>query len=162
MALETFVDNPRWSGVPFLQRTGKGMGGTRRTVTVGFADPGPALFPDADGPPAELVLELAEQRGAELDVRVERPGPGSALDRGRMVLDVPGGDAALEAYERLLLDVVHGDRTLFTSADEVERLWELGDPVSAGPPPAQEYPRGSWGPRDALDLPGPRGRRVPE
>ena len=162
VAAEVFVENPRWSGVPFLLRTGKGMGGTRRTVTVGFADPEPALFPDADGPPAELVLELTEQPDAALDVRAKDPGPGSALRRGRMVLDVPGGDAALEAYERLLLDVVHGDRTLFTTADEVERLWELCDPVPADPPPVREYPRGSWGPRDALDLPGPRGWRVPE
>ena len=59
----------------------------------------------------------------------------------------------LEAYERLLLDVMRGDRTLFTSTDEVERLWEICQPVLDRRPPVQPYPQGTWGPEEAIDLP---------
>jgi glucose-6-phosphate 1-dehydrogenase len=61
-------------------------------------------------------------------------------------------DAPLEAYERLLLDVMRGDQTLFTRADEVDRLWEVCQPVLDNPPPVQSYPQGSWGPEDAVSL----------
>ena len=111
------------------------------------------------------MIELADQVSAELDVRAKVPGPELRVGRGRMRLDldsVGDPDDALEAYERLLLDVMKGDRTLFTTTEEVERLWELCDPVLADPPRTQTYSDGSWGPQDALDLPGPRGWRVPE
>ncbi|MBN9736002.1 MULTISPECIES: glucose-6-phosphate dehydrogenase [unclassified Pseudonocardia] len=170
VALEVHVDDWRWFGVPFLLRTGKAMGATRRTVTIGFDEPALTMFPGgsftgdaSDGPPTELVLELADEPSVELDVRAKVPGPELRVGRGRMCLDLAGSfpdDVSLEAYERLLLDVMKGDRTLFTTTEEVERLWELCDPVLADPPPVQEYPRGSWGPQDALDLPGPRGWRV--
>ncbi|GAA4985372.1 glucose-6-phosphate dehydrogenase [Pseudonocardia tropica] len=183
VALETYVDNWRWFGVPFFLRTGKAMGATRRTVTIGFDEPALTMFPGGsftdersaggtsvgavaqDGPPTELVIELADQVSAELDVRAKVPGPELKVGRGRMRLDldsVGDPDDALEAYERLLLDVMKGDRTLFTTTEEVERLWELCDPVLADPPRTQTYSDGSWGPQDALDLPGPRGWRVPE
>jgi glucose-6-phosphate 1-dehydrogenase len=62
-------------------------------------------------------------------------------------------DAPLEAYERLLLDVLRGDQTLFTRADEVDRLWQVCEPVLQDPPEPQPYEPGSWGPQAALDLP---------
>ncbi|MCO5555065.1 hypothetical protein L7F22_008605 [Adiantum nelumboides] len=124
VAIETYVDNWRWFGVPFFLRTGKAMGATRRTVTIGFAEPALTMFPggsftgDAhDGPPTELVIELADQVSAELDVRAKVPGPELKVGRGRMRLDldsVGDPDDALEAYERLLLDVMKGDPTLAT------------------------------------------------
>lgn len=172
VALETYVDNWRWFGVPFLLRTGKAMGATRRTVTIGFDEPALTMFPggsfegpDTDSAPTELVLELADEPRAELDVRAKVPGPELKVGRGRMRLDldsVGDPDDSLEAYERLLLDVMKGDRTLFTSTEEVERLWELCDPVLADPPRTWEYEQGSWGPKEAVELPGPRGWRVPE
>ncbi|MBW0104638.1 glucose-6-phosphate dehydrogenase [Pseudonocardia sp. KRD291] len=168
VAIETYVDNWRWFGVPFYLRTGKSMGATRRTVTIGFAEPAMQMFPDGSGtvgPPSELVLELADDPTAELDVRAKIPGPDMRIGRGRMRLDLHDSfpDAEpLEAYERLLLDVMKGDPTLFTSTNEVERLWELCDPVLADPPPTRPYEKGSWGPQEALDLPGERGWRVPE
>ncbi|MEQ3551725.1 glucose-6-phosphate dehydrogenase [Pseudonocardia nematodicida] len=165
VALEARVDNWRWFGVPFFLRTGKALGATRRTVTIGFDEPVLSMFP-ANGTDhaTELVLELADTVTAELDVRAKIPGPELRLGRGRMRLEVPGSsdDEPLEAYERLLLDVLRGDRTLFTSTEEVERLWELCEPVLTDPPEVQEYAQGSWGPQDALELPGPRGWRVPE
>jgi glucose-6-phosphate 1-dehydrogenase len=68
------------------------------------------------------------------------------------VCDVPDADP-LEAYERLLLDVMRGDRTLFISSEEVDRLWEIFQPVLDRRPPTQRYEQGSWGPAAALDLP---------
>lgn len=166
VAIEAFVDNWRWKDVPFLLRTGKTMGQTRRTVTLGFREPPLAMFPaEADGAPNELVLELTDEPRISLDVRAKVPGPDFAI--GHATLELAFDDAfddaePLEAYEKLLLDAMAGDHTLFTSTAEVERLWELCDPVLADPPRVQPYPQGTWGPQDALDLAGERGWRLPE
>ena len=69
-----------------------------------------------------------------------------------LACDVPDA-GPLEAYERLLLDVMRGDRTLFISSDEVERLWEICQPVLEHRPAVESYPQGSWGPESALELP---------
>jgi glucose-6-phosphate 1-dehydrogenase len=71
-------------------------------------------------------------------------------------------DTPLEAYERLLLDVMRGDQTLFTRADEVDRLWQICQPVLDSPPKVASYARGSWGPQEALALAGPDGWRLPD
>jgi glucose-6-phosphate 1-dehydrogenase len=71
-------------------------------------------------------------------------------------------DVPLEAYERLLLDVMRGDQTLFTRADEVDRLWEICQPVLDTPPPTLPYARGSWGPDAAIELAGPEGWHLPD
>jgi glucose-6-phosphate 1-dehydrogenase len=166
VALETFVDNWRWKGVPFLLRTGKAMGAGRRTVTLGFHEPPLRMFDgDSDGAPNELVLELTDEPEVFVDMRAKRPGPQLRLGPARMALrfqEAFRDDRPLEAYQKLLLDVIADDHTLFTSTDEVERLWELCDPVVADPPPVRPYAKGSWGPEEALALPGPRGWRVPE
>lgn len=166
VALEARVDNWRWKGVPFLLRTGKALGGTRRTVTVGFREPPLRMFPaEADGAPNELVLELTDASPQiTIEIRGKRPGPDFEIAHARLRLEFDEAFEAepLEAYERLLLDVMRGDPTLFTSTAEVERLWELCDPVLADPPSVQAYEQGSWGPQAALDLAGERGWRVPE
>ncbi|RYJ06212.1 MAG: glucose-6-phosphate dehydrogenase, partial [Actinomycetales bacterium] len=85
------------------------------------------------------------------------------IARTTMELDLATKDPAdepLEAYERLLLDVMRGDQTLFTRSDEVDRLWCLVDPVLSDPPPIHRYAKGSWGPREARGLPGQRGWRL--
>jgi glucose-6-phosphate 1-dehydrogenase len=102
-----------------------------------------------------LVLELEEAPTAKIHLNVKRPGPDMALTCGTFRLDIVGDDPddePLEAYERLLLDVMRGDQTLFTRADEVDRLWQVCQPVLDNPPAAQPYSQGSWGPQDALDL----------
>jgi glucose-6-phosphate 1-dehydrogenase len=166
VAIEAFVDNWRWKGVPFLLRTGKAMGATRRTITLGFREPSLTMFPGvADGTPNELVLELTDEPRISLDVRAKVPGPEFTIGRGELDLsfdDAFDGSEPLEAYEKLLLDAMAGDHTLFTSTREVERLWELCDPVLADPPPVRPYEPGSWGPQEALDLAGERGWRLPE
>jgi glucose-6-phosphate 1-dehydrogenase len=164
VALEAFVDTERWQGVPFYLRTGKALGATRRTVTLTFRRPPMALFGAEDPGPNQLVLELTDSPEFEVRLLAKRPGPELALmplDLSIGVADEDPDDTPLEAYERLLLDVMRGDQTLFTRADEVDRLWQVCQPVLDAPPPLRAYARGSWGPEEALDLPGVAGWRLP-
>ncbi|WP_214368160.1 glucose-6-phosphate dehydrogenase [Pseudonocardia sp. H11422] len=166
VAMETYIDNWRWFGVPIYLRTGKAMAESRRTITLGFREPPLKMFPgDVDDRCNELVLELADEPRIFVDVRAKIPGPDLTLGRSRMKLDLleefPGAEP-LEAYERLLLDVMRGDQTLFTSTEEVELLWRLSDPILARPPEPVIYPRRSYGPQQALALPGEYGWRVPD
>jgi glucose-6-phosphate 1-dehydrogenase len=163
VALEAFVDNERWRDVPFLLRTGKAMAATSRTVTLRFRTPATELFADIEREPNELVLELTDAARVSVDLRAKRPGPDMALAEATMRLDLGEAlpdDEPLEAYERLLLDVLRGDQTLFTRADEVDRLWQVCEPVLDAPPGPQPYEQGSWGPQAALDLAGPGGWRL--
>ena len=155
VALEARVDNDRWRGVPFYLRTGKAMAATRRTITLRFRSPDSDLFGELPGC-NELVLDLTDEPRIALDVRAKRPGPDLTLAPASMRLDL--GDELpdaepLEAYERLLLDVLRGDQMLFTRDDEVDRLWQVCQPVLDDPPPVLSYEQGSWGPPEALDLP---------
>ncbi|KQV71615.1 glucose-6-phosphate dehydrogenase [Nocardioides sp. Root122] len=156
VALEAWVDNERWRGVPFHLRTGKAMAETRRTVTLRFRGPDSTVFGDA-GAPDELVLELTDEARVQVDLLGKRPGPEMELAPATMRLDLgeelPEAEP-LEAYERLLLDVLEGDHTLFAHADETRRLWEVCQPVLEDRPEPLPYDRGSWGPSAALDLPG--------
>jgi glucose-6-phosphate 1-dehydrogenase len=166
VAMETYIDNWRWFGIPFYLRTGKAMAESRRTITLGFWEPPLKMFPgDVGGPCNELVFELTDDPKIFCDVQAKIPGPELQVGRGRMKIDLmeefPGSEP-LEAYERLLLDVMRGDPTLFTSTEEVELLWQLCDPVLKKPQEPRIYPRRSWGPREALQLPGQRGWRVPD
>ncbi len=166
VALEAFVDNERWRGVPFHLRTGKAMAATRRTVTLRFKTPATRLFAHLERGTNELVLELTDAARISVDLRAKRPGPELELAEATMRLDLADdltdGRAAapLEAYERLLLDVLEGDQTLFTRADEVDRLWQVCEPVLRTPPKPRPYEQGSWGPRAAADLVGPGGWRL--
>ncbi|NJP67845.1 glucose-6-phosphate dehydrogenase [Streptomyces spiramenti] len=165
VALRAWVDSPRWSGVPFLLRTGKALGASRRVVTIGFHEPPAGLFAErlAGTCPDELVFELTDEPEITLQVRAKRPGPDFALASASLALRFEEAFTRarpLEAYEKLLLDALRGDQTLFTGAAEIERLWEVCAPVLENPPPVVRYERGGWGPQAALDLPGGRGWRV--
>jgi glucose-6-phosphate 1-dehydrogenase len=169
-ALEVKLDSWRWEGVPFLLRTGKAMAEGRRSITIGFKEPPLRMFAD-DGDfarcqrPNELVFDLADTPQITVDVRAKVPGPALELGAAPLRLnfaDAFGDGSGLEAYERLVLDVMRGDHTLFTRSDEIERLWEVSDPLLRNPPEIQPYPRGSWGPEVALALAGRRGWRLPE
>lgn len=163
VALEAFVDTERWQGVPFYLRTGKALAATRRTVTLTFRTPPTALFGE-EHRPNQLVLELTDSPEFEVELQAKRPGPDlelMPLDLNLGLAEQDSGDSPLEAYERLLLDVMRGDQTLFTRADEVDRLWQVCQPVLDAPPPARPYARGSWGPDEALALPGTDGWRLP-
>ena len=155
VALEAWVDNERWRGVPFHLRTGKAMAETRRTVTLRFRAPESTVF-GAGLAPDELVLELTDEAQVQVDLLGKRPGPEMELAPASMHLDLgeelPDADP-LEAYERLLLDVMHGDHTLFAHAAETRRLWEVCQPALDDRPEPVGYAQGSWGPQQALDLP---------
>jgi glucose-6-phosphate 1-dehydrogenase len=136
------------------------MAATRRTVTLRFRTPSTGLFDHADQGSNELVLELTDAPRISVDLRGKRPGPDMDLAEATLRLDYAEDfrdDEPLEAYERLLLDVLRGDQTLFTRSDEVDRLWQVCEPVLQDPPPVRPYPQGSWGPREAVDLPGDGG-----
>ncbi|WP_210495369.1 glucose-6-phosphate dehydrogenase [Patulibacter sp. SYSU D01012] len=173
VALEARVDTWRWTGVPFYLRTGKALAEGRRTVTVGFREPpmrmfavrGQSAVPEPGDRPNEIVFELSEDPKVAVDLLAKVPGPSLELGPAALELDVKAAfaeDRGLEAYERLLHDVMLGDHTLFTRAEEIERLWEVCQPVLDDPPAPEPYAQGSWGPERAVDLPAPRGWRLPD
>jgi glucose-6-phosphate 1-dehydrogenase len=167
VALRAAIENDRWRGVPFLLRTGKAMPQSRRVVTFTLRNPATVVFPPGEAAlqqPDQLVFELSEQPRISIDLRVKAPGPTLELARAALTLDIDGAlrREGLEAYERLLHDVMLGDQLLFTRSDEVERLWEVAAPLLADPPAPEPYAQGSWGPEAAAALPGDTGWRLPE
>ena len=168
-ALEVHVDSWRWSGVPFYLRTGKALAEGRRTVTIGFTGAPLRLFPAQDdsepGRPSELVFELSEDPTVRVEVQAKIPGPEMRLGKAALTLDVEqafDGSNGLEAYERLLHDVMCSDRLLFTRSEQIERLWEVCTPVLEHPPQPRSYAQGSWGPEAAVELPRAPGWRLPD
>lgn len=98
------------------------------------------------------------------DVQAKVPGPVIALGRVALTLNVDeafDGADGLEAYERLLHDVMLRDRLLFTRSEQIERLWEVCAPLLENPPRTLQHEQGSWGPEAALELPGSPGWRLP-
>ena len=165
VALRVRVDTWRWAGVPFVLRTGKAMKAGAQTITIGFREPPLRMFDPADDVldhPNEVCFDLTSDGAITVDLRAKRPGPELGLGSASLGVEQSAGSDGdkLEAYERLLLDVMHGDHTLFTRADEIERLWELAQPLLDDPPQTQSYAQDSWGPQAALDLAGPAGWRV--
>ena len=168
-ALEVYVDTWRWSGVPFYLRTGKALAEGRRTVTIGLTDAPLRIFPNQDPNravrPSELVFELSDDPKIKIEVQAKIPGPVIDLGRAALMLDVEkafGGADGLEAYERLLHDVMLQERLLFTRAEQIERLWEVCAPIIDDPPAPEPYAPGSWGPEAALRLPRGPGWRLPD
>jgi glucose-6-phosphate 1-dehydrogenase len=168
-ALEVWVDTWRWSGVPFYLRTGKALAEGRRTVTIGFTEAPLRMFPDhnpkAHTRPSELIFELSDDPQVRIEVSAKVPGPEIEIGRAALMLDVQAafdGADGLEAYERLLHDVMCRERLLFTRAEQIERLWEICAPLLDDPPTPEPYERGSWGPEAALSLPRSPGWRLPD
>jgi glucose-6-phosphate 1-dehydrogenase len=168
VALRCELDNWRWSGVPFYLRTGKRMGESARIISIAFREPPRSMFPPGSGVgdngPDHLTFDLADQSRMSLSFYGKRPGPGMRLQKLSMQFamhETGWAGAALEAYERLIYDAAHGDRTLFTTADGIERLWELSAPLLDNPPVVRPYSPGSWGPNRVHQLIAPRAWRLP-
>jgi glucose-6-phosphate 1-dehydrogenase len=168
VALRCEIDNWRWAGIPFFLRTGKCMAQGARIISIAFREPPKSMFPDDSGlgkyGPDHLTFDLAEVSRVSLSFYGKRPGPGMSLDKLSLQfsLQETGKEAdVLEAYERLIHDAMVGDHTLFTTAEGIERLWEVADPLLKNPPPVQPYPQGSWGPEAAKELIAPRKWRLP-
>jgi glucose-6-phosphate 1-dehydrogenase len=167
VALEVCIDSWRWSGVPFYLRTGKALAASHRTITIGFKEAPLTIFADLDPKhhcrPSELVFELSDDPTLTMELQAKIPGPKLTVGRAALTLDVQkafGESVPLEAYERLLHDVMIGDHLLFTRSEQIERLWEISERLQQGPPAPVSYERGSWGPDEALRLPGRHGWRL--
>lgn len=168
IALRCFVDNWRWAGVPFYLRTGKNMAEGQRIISISFKEPPKSMFPAGSGigqsGPDHLTFDLADESRLSLSFYGKRPGPGFRLDKLSMQFSVGELDKSedvLEAYERLILDAVHGNQTLFTTAQGVERLWELSAGLIENPPPVRPYAKGTWGPNQIHQLIAPNAWRLP-
>src|SRR4051812_22847256 len=162
IAARVKVDNWRWAGVPFFLRTGKRMAEGARVISIAFREPPKSMFPPDAGVggagPDHLTFDLADTPRLSLSFYGKRPGRGMILEKASMQFslgETPQLKDALEAYERLIYDAMVGDRTLFTTAEGVERLWEISAPLLEQPSPLRSYKAGSWGPdeKDALIAP---------
>ena len=168
IALQVAIDNWRWASVPFYLRTGKKMAEGLRIISIAFKEAPRSMFPTNSGVggegPDHLTFDLAEDSRVSLSFYGKRPGPGMRLEKLSMQFSTQETDRAgdvLEAYERLILDAMRGDHTLFTTADGIESLWERSTPLLEDPPPVKVYPQGSWGPNAIHQLIAPNAWRLP-
>src|SRR6266446_10600730 len=168
IALKCAIDNWRWADVPFFLRTGKRLAEGQRIISIAFREPPKSMFPADSGVgaqgPDHLTFDLADASKMSLSFYGKRPGPGMRLDKLSMQFAMHDtghiGDV-LEAYERLILDAMRGDPTLFTTADGIERLWEVSTNLLEAPPPVRLYPPGAWGPKSIHQLIAPSAWRLP-
>ena len=168
IALKCHIDNWRWAGVPFYLRTGKRLAEGQRIISIAFREPPKSMFPAGSGVgsqgPDHLTFDLADASKMSLSFYGKRPGPGMRLDKLSLQFAMHDtgliGDV-LEAYERLILDAMRGDRTLFTTAEGIERLWEVSTQLLESPPPVRLYAPGSWGPKAVHQLIAPHAWRLP-
>jgi glucose-6-phosphate 1-dehydrogenase len=158
-AVRAEIDNWRWAGVPFFLRSGKRLAASRQVITLGFHQPPLRMFPiDRNHLPAgkrnQIVIDFADPGAITVGFLAKEPGATMDLGAAEMTFryaDSFCADCGLDGYERLLLDAMLGDQSLFTRADGIERLWEISAPLLDNPPPIQPYAPGSWGPQSALD-----------
>ena len=168
IALKCRIDNWRWAGVPFYLRTGKRLAEGQRIISIAFKEPPKSMFPAGSGigahGPDHLTFDLADAAKMSLSFYGKRPGPGMRLDKLSMQFAMHDtghiGDV-LEAYERLILDAMRGDHTLFTTAEGIERLWEVSTELLEAPPPVRFYEPGAWGPNAIHQLIAPHAWRLP-
>src|SRR6185436_18360060 len=162
-AIKLQVDNWRWQGVPFYLRSGKKLKEKLSQITIEFKEPPHLLFPNTKEhiTPNMLVLYLQPDEGVHWRFEAKVPDTISQLRSVDMEFhyeDSFGKSSLPESYERLLLDTLTGDASLFTRADEVETAWGLIDPItqawetSRNDQPIAFYESGSWGPEEADQL----------
>jgi glucose-6-phosphate 1-dehydrogenase len=171
VALRAFVDNWRWAGVPFFLRSGKRLAETHHLLTVAFRKPPRRMFSVDPDHLAEsfgcdhLTFELGDPGSISASFLAKVPGPTMRLGQAHMHFsygDSFGGpEQALDAYERLIHDVLVGHRSFFTTSDAIERLWAVSEPLLREPPALEVYEPGSWGPAVADELIAPRAWHLP-
>ena len=170
LALKTHIGNWRWAGTPFYLRTGKRLRARSSEIAVVFKETPHSIFgPEAGSHRNALVIRLQPDEGITMDVTIKEPGPG-----GMRLVDVPldmtfaealGPEAeeVPDAYERLIMDVIRGNQTLFMRGDEVEAAWQWTDPIIEDWEKRNDVPKpyesGSSGPEDALMLMHRDGRK---
>ena len=167
VAMRLFLDNWRWAGVPFYLRTGKRLPKRATEIAVQFKQAPLPLFSGGGGEPNLLTLNIQPDEGIALRFIAKAPGTAMSLRPVNMGFQygTAFGGEELTAYERLLLDCMLGDPTLFTRRDEVEAAWELFEPLltwwdkTDPPPPVMPYEAGTWGPEAARTIVERDGRR---
>lgn len=169
IAMKVNIGNWRWAGTPFYLRTGKKLRARSSEIAIVFRDPPHMIFPKMEGRRGNaMIIRLQPDEGITLRNTIKEPGPGG-FRLAEVTLDMTFADALehpsepQDAYERLIMDVIRGDQTLFMRGDEIEAAWAWSDPLiagweDAGLTPAPYDPGGS-GPEDALMLLHRDGRR---
>ncbi len=160
VAVRADVDNWRWHGVPFFLRSGKALAAGRQVITLGFHEPPLRMFTARrksvqHGRRNEIVIDFADPGSISTKFLAKEPGAEMTLSDASMVFKYSDSFAsanALEGYERLILDAMVGDQSLFTSSAGIERLWEISEPLLQNPPPVEPYAPGSWGPDSVSEL----------
>jgi glucose-6-phosphate 1-dehydrogenase len=155
------IDNWRWQGVPFFLRSGKGMSCPTTQIVIQFRLPPLMLFESGPRSPHEanrLVIQIQPAEGIQLHFQTKVPDAGMQLRLTDLSFRFQEkfARAMPEAYQRLLLDVMQGDASLFARSDEVELAWEIVDPISSvwegsAAPPLLAYEVGGWGPPESTD-----------
>jgi glucose-6-phosphate 1-dehydrogenase len=164
------IDNWRWAGVPFYLRSGKLLAQRRSVITVTLREPTLRMFPlrgrvSRDGRGNQLVIDFDDPGWIALRFLAKEPGPALRLGQAEMEFrysDSFTREHGLEGYERLILDAMLGDQSLFTRADGIERLWEISAPLLEHPPAPAPYARGSWGPDSVRKLIAPYHWYLPD
>jgi len=160
VALQVNIDNWRWAGVPFFVRVGKRLPKGATEIAIHFKSVPPVLFRNSGDVLDDNVLVIRIQPDEGISLRMCAKKPGSSLRIEPVKMDfhygTSFGKATPEAYERLLLDAMSGDATLFARRDEVEQAWRFIDAIRANWDSTEEglafYSAGSWGPKEADDL----------
>ena len=169
-AVRLFIDNWRWQGVPFYLRSGKALAEKVTGIVIHFKSVPHVMFPLPPGRDIRPnALELCIQPDEGMHLHFEVKVPGTVADMRSVDMDFHyaedfGPGAIPEAYERLLLDALTGDASLFTRADSIELAWSLIDPIQQGwdgpnGPPLTTYPPGSMGPAEAQAFLAADGRQ---
>lgn len=167
IGIKLFVDNWRWQGVPFYIRSGKALSARTTEITLAFKQVPHLLFPDTTNlAPNRLSICIQPDEGIHLTFETKIPGAGMrsrSVDMDFQYDDI-GEHTLPDAYERLLLDAIRGDASLFTRSDGIDRAWELVDPLlqtwESGKGPALNfYESGTWGPTEAEQLMSRDGRK---
>ena len=155
-ALKLQIDNWRWKGVPFYLRSGKAMSCRTTQIVIQFREPPHLVFSDGKRSDVEsnrLVIQIQPAEGIQLHFQTKVPDAGMRLQTTdldfKFAREFTG--AMPDSYQRLLLDAMNGDASLFARSDEVEVAWSIIDPIIAAwqtpaAPPLEMYPRGWWGP----------------
>jgi glucose-6-phosphate 1-dehydrogenase len=156
-AIRYYIDNWRWQGVPFYLRSGKALARKTTAITIFFKEPPHVMFPmppDAHISKNQLTICIQPDEGIHFSFQAKVPDSPARMRTVDMEFkyeDAFGPTAIPDAYERLLLDVIKGDASLFTRGDSIELAWELIDPILHGwelnsAPPLSFYESGTWGP----------------
>lgn len=156
IGLKAFINNSRWNGVPFYVRTGKRLP-TRVTEVVLHFKPTPHPVFGQDAPENKLIIRIQPDEGIQMSFGLKQPGAGFHSKEVKMDFHYKNLQEAqmLTAYERLLLDALKGDATLFARSDAVEACWEYVQPIldyKNDPQALFGYACGTWGPKESHDL----------